>query len=134
MPASHACQLHQSPMDNFLNGTMGSIVTSACSLSSRTVLLCLLKFIMQITLHTHFVACLWYIFSCQASCCHENTWVLTTSLINSTVSDTNHYCSSLYWAMATLTSTGYGNLTARSVSYLKRHVSNPMHSRGALSD
>ena len=32
----------------------------------------------------------------------------------------DHYCSSLYWAVATLTSTGYGNLSARSVSYLKR--------------
>ena len=29
----------------------------------------------------------------------------------------DHYCSSLYWAVATLTSTGYGNLSARSVSY-----------------
>ena len=90
-----------------------------CSLSlnlrHRTLLLRLLKFIVMITLCTHFVACIWYMLGCQADRCQRNTWALTASLVDSSASDADHYCNSLYWAVATMTTTGYGDISATNV-------------------
>ena len=81
----------------------------------RTLLLRLLKFIVMISLCTHFVACIWYMLGCQADRCQRNTWALTASLVDSSASDADHYCSSLYWAVATMTTTGYGDISATNV-------------------
>jgi len=84
-------------------------------LTYRTVLIRLLKFIVLISLCTHFVACLWYIFGCQAGKCHSSTWALTAELLDMSTSDADHYCTSLYWAVTTMTTTGYGDLSATNV-------------------
>lgn len=84
-------------------------------LTYRTVLIRLLKFIVLISLCTHFVACLWYIFGCQAGKCHSSTWALTAELLDTSASDADHYCTSLYWAVTTMTTTGYGDLSATNV-------------------
>ena len=52
---------------------------------------------------------------CQADRCQRNTWALTASLVDSTASDADHYCNSLYWAVATMTTTGYGDISATNV-------------------
>ena len=85
------------------------------NLCHRTLLLRLLKFIVMITLCTHFVACIWYMLGCQADRCQRNTWALTASLVDSSASDADHYCNSLYWAVATMTTTGYGDISATNV-------------------
>lgn len=77
-----------------------------CLLYCRTLLLRLVKFTVLISVCTHFVACLWYILGCQAGTCHSGTWASTASLVNTTVDDADHYLNSLYWSMATMTTTG----------------------------
>ena len=72
----------------------------------RTLLLRLVKFTVLITVCTHFVACLWYILGCRSSTCHSETWAGTAHLVGNTKSDADHYLNSLYWSMATMTTTG----------------------------
>ena len=47
----------------------------------RTVLIRLLKFIVLISLSTHFVACLWYLLACQIGECNPNTWAEVAGMI-----------------------------------------------------
>ena len=82
-------------------------------ITSRTLLIRILKFIVMISLCTHFVACLWYILGCQIGNCRSWSWA--GPLLDSTTSDADHYCNSLYWAVATMTTTGYGDLSATNV-------------------
>ena len=76
------------------------------SLPLRTLLLRILRFTVLISVCTHFVACLWYILGCQARTCHSDTWASTANLVNTTMNDADHYLNSLYWSMATMTTTG----------------------------
>ena len=69
----------------------------------------LLKFIVLISLCTQLVACLWYVLGCQAGRCRPSTWA---SVLVDVSSDADHYVSSLYWAVATMTTTGYGDFSA----------------------
>ena len=69
----------------------------------------------MISLCTHFVACIWYILGCRASQCHSGSWALTASLVDTSASDADHYCDSLYWAVATMTTTGYGDISATNI-------------------
>ena len=87
----------------------------------RTLLLRILKFIVMISLCTHFVACIWYMLGCQADRCQSNTWALTVSLVDSSATYADHYCNSLYWAVATMTTTGYGDISATNVQVCKSH-------------
>ena len=75
-------------------------------LHTRTLLLRMVKFTVLISICTHFVACLWYILGCRAGTCHGGTWADTASLVDTTADDADHYLNSLYWSMATMTTTG----------------------------
>jgi hypothetical protein len=68
-----------------------------------------LKFSIIITLFTHGLACGWYVIACPTATCLNTSWV---AVYNTTTADA--YADSLYWAMATTTSTGYGDLRAHS--------------------
>ena len=92
----------------------------------RTVLIRLLKFIVLISLCTHFVACAWYVFGCQAGECHSNTWALTAQLVNTTVTDADHYCNSLYWAVTTMTTTGGCGMSGHMTFLQGQQVWQPM--------
>jgi len=68
----------------------------------------------MITICTHFVACIWYVLGCQAGVCQPNTWA-QGPFIDHTSSDADHYCHSLYWAVATMTTVGYGDYSATNI-------------------
>ena len=87
----------------------------------RTLLLRLIKFTVLISVCTHFVACLWYILGCQAGTCRSGTWAGTASLVNTTIDDADHYLNSLYWSMATMTTTGTPDIMPWWVSLYTTH-------------
>ncbi len=87
----------------------------------RTLLLRLLKFIVMITVCTHFVACVWYVLGCPAGTCQSKTWAEAT-FMGRFVSDADRYCVSLYWAVATMTTVGYGDFSATNVLVCMRKI------------
>ena len=77
-------------------------------LNTSSVGIRVLKFSIIVTLFTHMVACIWYTIACPADAgCSNTSWVFEQNT-------TNHhaYADSLYWAMATTTTTGYGDFRA----------------------
>jgi hypothetical protein len=71
----------------------------------------------MISMCTHFVACIWYMLGCQAGRCQQNTWAVTTttSLLDPTTTHADHYSDSFYWAVTTMTTTGFGDISATNV-------------------
>ncbi len=61
---------------------------------------------------THFFACLWFYTSKLAE--EPTTWVYHYIFTNE--SKSRQYLASVYWAVATLTTTGYGDIAARNNS------------------
>ncbi len=84
----------------------------------RTLLLRVLKFIALITLCTHFVACVWFVLGCPAGTCQPNTWAGATSMDLAA----DKYCNSLYWAVTTMTTTGYGDFLATNALVRTMHA------------
>lgn len=66
------------------------------------------KLVILIILITHWVACLWFLIgNWEAS--SENSWLISNSLESAT--KRTQYMNSLYWAITTLTTVGYGDIT-----------------------
>jgi CRP-like cAMP-binding protein len=84
--------------------------TEGRKLNQKTVVTRLLKFIVLISLFTQAVACVWYLLACQLQECRPNTWAVKADMYGVTFDPYLHYTNSLYWAVATMTSTGYGEL------------------------
>ena len=63
----------------------------------------------SISLHT--VCCLWYFLGCKAGTCNKDSWVRSTPLLDPATPRAVHYGTSYYWAVTTLTTVGYGDLT-----------------------
>jgi hypothetical protein len=94
-------------------------------LNARTGTIPLLKSLTFIGVTVHFQACLWYGIACDSLSheCRNETWATTleTGLNFSTASSIDRYVVSLYWAVATCSSTGYGDLYA--VAYGEKWLS-----------
>lgn len=90
-----------------------------------------LKFIIYISLSSHWFSCLWYLVACRhTGDCQKDLWNQTSNFVfnikGSSTSSTSpsssssqaessaveKYIISLYWAAATMTSTGYGDISA----------------------
>jgi hypothetical protein len=64
-------------------------------------------------LTAHSVACAWYVISCPDGCSSPG-WVTESRMEGA--SRLQHYVNALYWTMATMTTTGYGDFTAKNDS------------------
>ena len=70
----------------------------------------LFHFFISVILITHLTGCLWY-FTAKLEGLNPNTWVMRGELQDDSISML--YISSIYWSFTTLTTVGYGDITAR---------------------
>ena len=92
------------------------------TLSSWTTYIRIFKFFVLITLCLHIVCCIWFVIGCQMSVCKPNGWAVsrfvsiahyengTYHLGNDISALLDQYLTSMYWTVATMTSTGYGDI------------------------
>ena len=92
------------------------------TLSSWTTYIRIFKFFVLVTLTLHIVCCIWFVIGCQMSVCIPNSWAVSknvyiTTFVNGTYRLDNdiyslmdQYLTSMYWTVATMTSTGYGDI------------------------
>ncbi|XP_068674268.1 cyclic nucleotide-gated channel rod photoreceptor subunit alpha-like [Montipora foliosa] len=86
-------------------------------LRSNTTLIRAIKYTAIGTITIHLMACVWYSLACHnfgsgISACDEQSWAIKLSTGVETVSVGKRYILSLYWATATATGTGYGDIHA----------------------
>lgn len=76
----------------------------------------IIRFVATILLVIHWVACIWF-FSAYIDQFPEDSWVKTAGIAE--VSHPQQYAMSLYWTISTMTTVGYGDITAqRPVEYV----------------
>ncbi|XP_044173366.1 LOW QUALITY PROTEIN: uncharacterized protein LOC114949688 [Acropora millepora] len=69
----------------------------------------LCKFFVQLVIVIHVFACTWFFIACPLNECHgEESWVTQQEL--EVAPPLTRYCTAVYWAVATMTSTGYGDV------------------------
>ena len=68
--------------------------------------------ILKILISVHVFSCLWY-YSCKIYDFSPETWVSRYNLLDETIPSL--YITSLYWAITTLSTVGYGDISARTI-------------------
>mmetsp|Transcript_28857 Transcript_28857/g.51417 ORF Transcript_28857/g.51417 Transcript_28857/m.51417 type:complete len:601 (+) Transcript_28857:635-2437(+) len=91
------------------SSTMEAVVDFFKNNSGITRLLSAMNVVLLIT---HFTACMWY-YSARLDDFSPDTWVVRAGLVND--SKSKLYLTSLYWALATLTTVGFGDINAFTV-------------------
>lgn len=73
------------------------------------------KFFFQLVIVIHVFACAWYYLGCPLNeCMAEDNWITLGGLVHAPA--LSRYCTAVYWVVATMTSTGYGDIYANSSS------------------
>ena len=75
----------------------------------NTGLIRLISFILSVLIIVHIVGCLWH-FTAVLYNFDGTTWVVRNNLIDA--SNFSVYVASIYWAFSTLTTVGYGDISA----------------------
>ncbi|XP_068721896.1 uncharacterized protein [Montipora capricornis] len=70
-----------------------------------------LKFTLYILLVTHISSCIWFLDNCYGETCTPTSWAQHIGREN-LVAGVSDYIAALYWAAATMSSTGYGDIHA----------------------
>ncbi|RMX52129.1 hypothetical protein pdam_00015157 [Pocillopora damicornis] len=73
------------------------------------------KFFFQLVIVIHVFACAWYGLACPLNdCSTEENWIKLEDLLDAPA--LSRYCTAVYWVVATMTSTGYGDIHGDSSS------------------
>lgn len=73
--------------------------------------LLLAKFFCYLSTLLHTIACVWYALACPSSrICKASSWVSVNGIARNETSTASMYMQSLYWAVTTVTTTGYGDI------------------------
>nr|XP_054756976.1 uncharacterized protein LOC129263078 [Lytechinus pictus] len=78
----------------------------------------LTKFFVLLLIIIHLFASIWYTIACPLGVCKEGSWATKMGYRGNEPYIFYRYCDTIYWAVATLTSTGYGDIHAYSVPEL----------------
>ncbi|XP_032231588.2 uncharacterized protein LOC5507177 [Nematostella vectensis] len=70
-----------------------------------------IKFGFYILISTHICACLWFVESCYGKGCKHGSWATDVIQVSDPVG-LSEYIASMYWAAASMSSTGYGDIHA----------------------
>ncbi|KAM3130497.1 hypothetical protein pb186bvf_017406 [Paramecium bursaria] len=73
----------------------------------------LVELILTVLILAHFMACIWFSVGINSLNYYEESWILKSNLQNQQV--LTQYCYSFYWAVTTMVTVGYGDLTAQNL-------------------
>ncbi|XP_070566365.1 uncharacterized protein [Ptychodera flava] len=73
----------------------------------------LCKFFVELFMLIHLFASIWYVIACPLGNCMADTWADHANTAN--MGTLKQYCDCIYWCVATMTSTGYGDIHAYTI-------------------